>query len=385
MREAPSEAQGPQQPPATVSVETIKAMPLEVSDVFPGRVAPLRIAEIRPQVGGIVKRRLFEQGAEVRAGQPLFALNAAPFKAEASMAWAALQRAEAALSRAQVQVARMAPLAQAEAVSQQAYDDAVSQRNQAAADVAQAKATYERRKLDISFATVDAPISGRVDQALQTEGALVSANDAAPMARIVQIDQVYVDLRQPAGSLDLVRRKLATQGGVSRAAAGVPVTVLQGNGEPLAVTGRALFSGMSVDAGTGDVLLRVLVDNPRRVLLPGMFVQARVPLAHYDSALTVPQQAIVRNGGRPAVWTVSSAGQARRVPVTLGELVDRRYRVATGLKAGDRVVLRGAEKLTEGASVMATSADSSSLAATSVEADSPALAPVPTEAATRAR
>ncbi len=349
----------PAAPPA-VTITTVQPETISVSEVFPGRVAALRVAEIRPQVSGIVQRRLFEEGAEVRAGQPLFAINAAPFKAEAKVAAAALQRAEAALARAQQQVDRLAPLAKAEAVSRQSYDDALTARDLAAADVAQARATHERRKLDVAFSTVDAPISGRIDQALQTEGALVAANDSTPMARIVQIDQVYVDVRQPASALSAIRQQLEGTGARGRASAAVPVTVLRSGGEPMDLKARVLFSGMSADMGTGDVLLRVLVENPKRELLPGMFVRARLPMARYDGALRVPQQSVQRGPSGAQVWVLTPANEARLVDVTLGELTDHRYRIASGLRAGDRVVVTGMDRLSAGVKVDLATASAAS-------------------------
>ncbi|PQV46651.1 efflux RND transporter periplasmic adaptor subunit [Paraburkholderia sp. BL21I4N1] len=339
------------QPAPDVAATTVKAAALTLADDLPGRVAAVRVAEIRPQVSGIVQRRLFEQGTEVRAGQPLFQINPAPFKADQDTAAAALQRAEAALARARVQTARLQPLVEADAISRQVYDDAVSQRDQASADVAQARATLARRQLDLKFATVEAPISGRIDQALVTEGALVASGDSTPMARIQQIDQVYVDVRQPAASLEALRDAVLTH--QSGSGGGLPAAVLRDNGEPYGVTGRILFSGVNVDPGTGDVLLRVLVDNPKRQLLPGMFVRARIPRAHYADALTVPQQAVVRAEGKPRIWTLDASGHAHLAPVELGELVERRYRIQSGLKAGQKIVVEGMERLAEGVAVSA--------------------------------
>ncbi|KVZ30109.1 RND transporter [Burkholderia multivorans] len=340
-------------PPTPVAAMTLTASRLDVTEDLPGRVAAVRIAEIRPQVSGIVQRRLFEQGTEVRTGQPLFQINPAPFKAEVDTAAAALQRAQAALERAKVQTARFKPLVEADAISRQVYDDAVSQRDQAAADVAQARATLARRQLDLKFATVEAPIAGRIDQALVTEGALVSSSDSQPMARIQQIDQVYVDVRQPAASLEALRGALAAQPQASDAN-GVPVDVLRADDSRYDVTGRMLFSGVNVDPGTGDVLVRVLVDNPKRELLPGMYVRARIPRAHYDHALTVPQQAIVRAGGKPQVWVLDAKGTAHLKAVEVGELSNRNYRIKSGLQAGQKVVVEGMERLAEGASVAAS-------------------------------
>ncbi|RIA18755.1 multidrug efflux system membrane fusion protein [Ectopseudomonas oleovorans] len=334
---APEQAQAGA--PLQVSVLTLQAHELAVSEDLPARVAAVRSAEIRAQVGGIVQRRLFEQGAEIKAGAVLFQINPAPFKAEADSAAAALQRAEATLARARVQAARLISLVQAEAVSRQVYDDAVALREQAAADVAQARATLARRKLDLQFASVEAPIAGRIDQALVSEGALVSPTDATPLARIQQIDQVYVDVRQSASRLEALRQQAGS------AAQELNVDILGSDGKPLGMRGRILFSGIEVDAGTGDVLLRVLVENPQRRLLPGLYVQARIPRAHYPAALSVPQQAVTRTAGQASVWVVDAQGQVQPVPIELGELVERHYRVVSGLSAGQQVVVEGIERL----------------------------------------
>lgn len=345
----PSQTAEEGMPPARVTVMTLAPTELVVDEDLPGRVAALRTAEIRPQVSGILQRTLFSQGAEIQAGTALFQINPAPFKAEVETAAAALQRARAVLDRARIQAERLAPLVRAEAVSRQVYDDAVSQREQAAADVAQAQAVLARRQLDLRFATVEAPISGRIDQTLVSEGALVTSTDASPMATLQQIDQVYVDVRQSAASLERLREALEARGGPGDG--GLPVQILGSSGKPYGLHARILFSGINVDAGTGDVLLRVLVDNPERRLLPGMFVRARVVRAHYPAALAVPQQAVVRAGEAASVWVIDEQQQAKRIAVELGELVDRRYRIAAGLGAGQRVVVEGIERLEEGAAV----------------------------------
>lgn len=346
-----SAEQEAQAAPAQVSVMTLTAQALDVSEDLPGRVAALRSAEIRPQVSGIVQRRLFEQGADVKAGAALFQIDAAPFAAEVQTAAAALKRAQAVLSRARIQAERPQPLVSAEAVSQQVYDDAASLREQAAADVAQAEAVLARKRLDLKFATVSAPIAGRVDQAQVSEGALVASTDTTPMATVQQVDQVYVDVRESATRLERWRHALGSQ--LAPGADGVPVEVLDSSGKAYGLSGRILFSGISVDAGTGNLLLRIQVDNPNRQLLPGMYVLARVPRAHYAAALSVPQQAVLRRDGQASVWVLGEGEQVRRVPVELGELVARRYRIASGLSAGQRVVIEGLERLEEGAAVNA--------------------------------
>lgn len=343
---APQEQEAPA--PPQVSVLTLTGRELVISEDLPARVAALRSADIRAQISGIVQRRLFEQGAEISAGTMLFQINPAPFKADVDSAAAALQRAEAVLARARIQIDRLQPLLRTDAISRQTYDDAVSQRDQAAADVAQARATLARHQLNLQFASVEAPIAGRIDQALVSEGALVSPTDATPMARIQQIDQVYVDVRQPASVLESLRQQAGST------APELAVEILGSNGTPLGMQGRILFSGIEVDAGTGDVLLRVLVDNPERRLLPGLYVQARIPRARYANALTVPQQAVVRTSGQTSVWVLDDQGQAQLVPVNTAELVNSQYRIASGLSAGQQVVIEGIDRLTPGVQVIAS-------------------------------
>ncbi len=343
---APQEQEAPALP--QVSVLTLTGRELVISEELPARVAALRSADIRAQISGIVQRRLFEQGAEISAGTVLFQINPAPFKADVDSAAAALQRAEAVLARARIQIDRLKPLLRTDAISRQTYDDAISQRDQAAADVAQARATLARHQLNLQFASVEAPIAGRIDQALVSEGALVSPTDATPMARIQQIDQVYVDVRQPASVLESLRQQAGST------APELAVEILGSNGTPLGMQGHILFSGIEVDAGTGDVLLRVLVDNPERRLLPGLYVQARIPRARYANALTVPQQAVARTSGQTSVWVVDGQGQAQLVPVNTAELVNNQYRIASGLSAGQQVVIEGIDRLTPGVQVTAS-------------------------------
>lgn len=338
-------------PPARVSVVTLEPVRLELTEDLPARVVPFQVAEIRPQISGIVQRRLFEQGTDVSAGQPLFEINPAPFRAEVETAEAALQKAEAELAHARSQSARLESLVRGQSVSRQAYDDAVSNSQQAAAEVAQARATLSRRRLDLEFSTVVSPIAGRIDQALVTEGALVASSDSTPMARVQQIDKVYVDVQRSASSLDSLQDAMAAQPSLD---SGLPVTILGSNGTPYDVTGHLLFSGINVDTSTGDILLRVLVDNPERRLLPGMFVRARVPYASYGAALTVPQQSVVRIGGKPYVWLIGAGDKAVMVSVELGELANGRYRVKTGVTEGQKVVVEGIERLADGGEVSAT-------------------------------
>ena len=332
-------------PAPRVSVVTAGPRMVQRDDELPGRVAAVRTAQIRAQVGGIVQRRLFEQGAEVSAGQPLFQIDPAAFRADVDSALAALQRSEAALARSRVQSQRLHALAAAQAVSQQQRDDADAEYVQARAAVNEARAILARRQLDLRYATVSAPIAGRIDQALVTEGALVGVADAEPMAVVQQIDQVYVDVRQPAAQLASLQRSAAGRGEL-------PVTIIGPAGQPLAERGQLLFSGINVDARTGDVILRVLVGNPHRQLLPGMYVRARVPRGAPATALTVPQQAVLRSaGGQAYAWVIANDGKAVIRTLEVDGSVDRQWLVRTGLKAGERVVVEGQERLQEGVAV----------------------------------
>lgn len=328
--------------PAAVEVTAAVATsgPVQLTDDLPGRVLAFRTAEIRPQVGGIVQRKLFTEGAMVRAGQPLFQINAAPFRAEAESAAAALQRARAVRDRSRVQVQRLEPLLAADAVSRQAYDDADAALAQAEADVAAAQAALNRRRLDVSFATITAPISGQIGASAITEGALVGAADTTALATIQQINQVYIDVRQPAARLEHLRGA-----GQSQAA----VEILDADGKPTGLTGRLLFSEVNVDPATGDLAVRVLVDNASNRLLPGMFVRARLPRGAEQVVARVPQQAVVRQGGQATVMVLSadSKGAVAR-PVQLGDVVDGQYVVLSGVKAGERILVEGQDRVVPG-------------------------------------
>lgn len=339
--------QQPPPPPPEVSVIKVGPGAVEIADELPGRVVAYRVAEIRPQVSGIIQRRLFEQGSEVREGQPLFQINPAPFRADAGSAAAAVKRAEATLARARTQQQRLAPLVGSDAISGQDYDDAVATRDQAAADLAQARAELDRRRVDLGFATIRSPISGRIDQAVLTEGGLASSSDTNPLATVQQIDRVYVDVRQPATRLEALRA--AARKGAGNA--GAPVDIILGEGRVHAVKGRLLFSGISVDPGTGEVIARVEVPNADRTLLPGMFVRARLPRLAQADAIMVPLQAIAHMGDQTSVNIVDAAGKVQTRKVVLGDEKDGKVIVESGLKPGDVVMVEGQDRVQRGAKV----------------------------------
>lgn len=325
--------------PQPVEVLTLRVAPRAVTatDELPGRVVAFRTAEIRPQVGGILRRRLFEQGAAVRAGQLLFEISPAPLRADADLASATLQKAATAYARARTQAARLRPLVAADAISRQSYDDAVAARDQAAAELAEARATLRRRRIDLGFARVTSPIAGRIGAANLTEGALVTAGDATALATVQQIDRVYVDVRQPAERYAALRAAGGAAGGVE---------ILSASGVVHPVKGRILFSGIAVDPATGDALVRVEVANPGERLLPGMFVRARLPRAPMPDALTVPQQAVTHaDDGAAQLAVVDSQDRAHLRRVRLGPIVAGRYVVLSGLHPGEVVIVEGQDRV----------------------------------------
>ena len=340
-------------PPALVTIMVLKPEAVTLVDELPGRVSAYRTAEIRPQVGGIVEKRLFDQGTEVTVGQPLFQIAAATFKADVQVADAALQRAQASLYLSKRKFDRASQLLPNRSISLEAYDNASTELSQAKASVAEAQATLDRRQLDLDFATVRAPISGRIGPALVTEGALVAAANASPLATIQQIDQVYVDVRQPAAQFDVIRDAISS--GLLDASAKQKVEVLSASGKPYPVTGEALFSDINVDPGTGNVTVRVLVPNPGRILLPGMYVRAKLPRGVRKNALLIPQEAIVRDAtGKAQLLVVGADSLATRRDVELGEVLHGRYIITAGVKPGEIVIAQGQDRVTEGVPVQAT-------------------------------
>lgn len=332
--------------PAEIVVLTTIVTPaaVTVADDLPGRVVAFRTAEIRPQVGGIVQRRLFEQGAMVREGQPLFQINPAPYRADSDTAQATLQKASAAFERAHAQAGRLKALVAADVISRQSYDDVVAVREQAAAEVAEARATLRRRQLDVSFSRITAPISGRIGATNVTEGALVATSDLNPLATVQQIDRVYVDVRQPAERFAALR------------AAGSAVAIAEiilASGQVHPIKGKILFSGIAVDPTTGDALVRVEVDNPGERLLPGMFVRARLPRTTLPAALTLPQQAITRDAnGAPQVSIVDLQDRVHLRRIKLGDIVNGRYLILSGLKPGEKVIVEGQDRVQPGTPVL---------------------------------
>lgn len=340
---AQQEAAAPEAAAPLVSVAILQAKSITVWDELPARVSAFRTAEIRPQVSGLIVKRLFEEGTEVKKGQALFALDATSYAADVASAEATLQKARAVFQQTTAEFERADALKASNNISDQAYDLASSQHAQGAADVAQAEAALKKANLSLDLATIKAPIHGQIGAAAVGEGMLAEATSTTSLATIQQIGSVHIDIRQPASRLEHLR-SLERSGGLKEAGT-IPIEILAGEGDDGVIAARALFSDISVDEGTGNVRLRAEADNADRRLLPGMYVRARVPRGTYPDAVSVPQQAVVRDTlGVPSVFVVTD-GKATPTQVTLGELVEGRYIVMSGLKAGDSIVVEGQDKL----------------------------------------
>jgi len=336
--------------PAMVNVVTLATAPVFQEQTFPGRVAAFRIAQIRPQVNGIITEMKFNQGSELVPGQALFQIDPAPFKADVNSAAASLQKAQVSYRQLQAKVSRLAKIRHSGAVSDQDYEEALSAAEQAKASISEARAILERKQLDLSYSTVKSPIGGRVDQNFITEGALVSASDSQALATVQQIDKVYVDVRQPASQINMLQ---AATGNLAGGENATSVAVMSADGTPYSNQAQILFTGVSVDTSTGDVVMRLQVDNADRTLLPGMYVQAKISRLLEQNGLVAPREAVVRTGDKTYVW-LNDEGKAKSVEVETGEAIGSDLWIKNGLKAGDQLVIKGISRLQEGMSLHLT-------------------------------
>ncbi|HWU98066.1 MAG TPA: efflux RND transporter periplasmic adaptor subunit [Oxalicibacterium sp.] len=338
-------------PPTEVAVVTIKPAPLGVTTEMPGRLEASRVAEVRARVPGIVLKRTFREGSDVKAGATLFLIDPAQFQANYNSAEAAVQRAEATLLQAQLKAQRYKPLVATNAVSKQEYDDVVAIEKQATADLASAKAARETAKLSLGYATVTSPIAGRVGRELVTEGALVGQGDATPLTVVQQIDPVYVNMTQSSTEVLQLRRAMASGQLKSAGKDQLKVTLITEDGQEYQHAGKLLFSDLTVDASSGAVTLRAEFPNPERLLLPGMYVRARVEQAVDEKAITVPQQAVSQTPGGSAVMVVGADGKVAARPVKTGSANNDSWVITDGLKEGDQVIVEGLQKVQPGATV----------------------------------
>jgi membrane fusion protein (multidrug efflux system) len=341
--------------PVPVTVVTLHAEPVMLVRELPGRSNAYRVAEVRPQVNGIVAKRLFTEGGIVQAGQPLYQLDDATYRADEQSARANLARAQATLATAELNARRSAGLTKIDAVSRQ--DDEATQAAllQARADVQAAQAAANRAVVLLGYARITSPISGRIGKSSVTEGALVTANQDAPLATVQQLDPIYVDVTQ--SSAELLELRKAVAAGKLTGAAHVPVTILLEDGTRYAHDGRLAFSDVTVDPATGSYLLRVVVSNPDHLLLPGMYVRAVVSNGVRREGILVPQQAVQRDPkGNTSAFVVTTDGKVESRPVRVSQTVGDRWLVEDGLAAGDRVVVEGLQKIRPGLPVQPTEA-----------------------------
>jgi membrane fusion protein (multidrug efflux system) len=339
-------------PPAEVGVVTVTPGDVGLVTELPGRLEASRVAQVRARAAGIVLQRLFREGSDVRAGQPLFRIDPAPYAAASASARAALARAQANLGQAAALAERYKPLVEANAVSKQEYANAVAAEKQAEADVAASRAAVQTAQINLGYASVTAPISGRIGRALVTEGALVGQGEATPLAMIQQIHPMYVNFTQPAADVLKLRRALA-QGQLKRAAgtdsALVHVVLEDGSEHPN--PGRLLFSDLSVDPTSGQITLRAEVPNANGALLPGLYVRVRLEQAKAGNAVLLPQQAVSRSAQGDSVMVVGADGKVSPRPIKVGGEQGGQWVVLEGLKTGEQVMVDGFQKLRPGAAV----------------------------------
>ena len=341
--------QDEKQPVAQVRVETLQLQPLAISTELSGRILAPRTAEVRARVAGVVLKRVYREGSDVKQGDVLFLIDPAPFKADYDSARATLAKAEATLYQARLQEQRYRQLVDDKAVSRQDYDNARAAFLQADAAVAEAKAALERARLNLGYATVTAPISGRIGRALVTEGALVGQNETTPLATIQQLDPIHADVTQSTRELTALRRALRA-GELQQAGDGqARATLIQDDGSAYPLPGKLLFSDISVDPSTNQITLRSEFPNPDLDLLPGSYVRVRLEQAVQPKGLSVPQRAILRDSaGVPKVLVVDAQSRISERQVVLGNAQGDRWPVTEGLAPGERVVVEGLQHVKPG-------------------------------------
>ncbi|MGB8398656.1 efflux RND transporter periplasmic adaptor subunit [Bradyrhizobium sp.] len=336
-------------PEPDVSIVTVKPQPRAMVRELPGRIAPTRIADVRPRVSGIIVERTFRQGSEVKAGDPLYRIDPLPFEVEVQSTEAALAKARALLEQASQHARRIATLTSQRAAPESENEKAIAIQRQAEAEVEGRKADVARARLNLDYSTICAPIGGVVGAALVSEGALVVQNDTSSLATIQQLDPIYADFTQSISELNHLRRAFET-GELDRISPdAMKVRLMMDDGTVYPILGKLLFSDAKVDAHTGQVTLRGEFPNPKRELLPGMYVRVLIEQGIDTDAVAVPQQAIQRNGGGGSeVFVVRDDNRVAVQPVRTGSLQDGQWFVTEGLKAGDKVVVEGFQKFAAG-------------------------------------
>ena len=340
------------QAPVEVGVVAIHPTTITLTRELPGRTTPFRVAEVRARVNGIVQKRLFAEGSDVKEGQKLFLIDPAAYQAALDGAKAALARAEATLANARVVAARHADLIKNNVVSQQDHDNAQAGLKTAEADVASARAAEQRARIDLGFTTVTAPVSGRIGRSAVTEGAYAQAAQATLLATVQQIDPIYVDLTQSADDVLRLRRDLES-GKLQGAGKGqAKVRLVTDDGREYPQAGSLQFTDVTVDPGTGSIVLRALFPNPKGELLPGMFVRARLEEGVSPQALLVPQVGVTRDQkGLPVALVVNAERKVERRQIVTDRAIGTSWLVTDGIKPGDQVIVEGVQKVRPGSLV----------------------------------
>ncbi|WP_227656529.1 MULTISPECIES: efflux RND transporter periplasmic adaptor subunit [Acetobacteraceae] len=335
----------PAPPPQSVAVMTLhrQSVPLETS--LPGRTDAYEQAQIRPQVSGVLVSRTFEEGKDVQAGQPLYQIYIAPFQAAYDQARGRLMEAQASAIRAHAQLKRYKALVGPRAISRQEYDNALATARQADAEVVQAQAAVETAQVNLNYTHVQSPIDGRIGRTLYTAGTLVTANQSTPIAVVTRLDPIYVDVNLAAEDMIRLRRELAS-GQLERNGSEAAVTLELPDGSTYGQTGQLKLSEVTVDPGTGTLVMRAVMPNPDKLLLPGMFVHAHIKEGSDPNALLLPQVGVQRTPkGEPYVMVVDGQNHVHLRMVGLGQTVGARWMVTRGLKDGERVIVEGLQKV----------------------------------------
>ena len=342
-------------PPAAgtpvLGVMTVHAQPVELQTELPGRTSPYQIADVRPQVNGIIKARNFREGSDVKSGQVLYQINPASYQAAYDSSVAALAKAEASVRTARLKASRYKELVAIKAVSQQDYDDAVASLGEAEADVGSARANVQTSRINLDYAKVDAPISGRIGKSSVTAGALVTASQTTALTTIQQLDPIYVDVTQSSTAW-LNLKEALTNGELQKSGNGAKVRLILENGRTYAQEGTLQFSDVTVNQDTGAITLRAVFPNPGTVLLPGMYVRAVLQEGVRQQGLLVPQQAVSRDGaGKPQALVVNAQGVVELRALVTDRAIGDQWLVSSGLKEGDQLVVDGVQRATPGAKV----------------------------------
>ncbi|TKV10562.1 efflux RND transporter periplasmic adaptor subunit [Citrobacter sp. wls619] len=337
-----------------VTVHVVESAPLAVTTELPGRTTSFRIAEVRPQVSGIVLKRNFTEGSDVEAGQSLYQIDPATYQADYDSAKGELAKSEAAAAIAHLTVKRYIPLVGTKYISQQEYDQAIADARQADASVTAAKAAVESARINLAYTKVTSPISGRIGKSNVTEGALVTNGQATELATVQQLDPIYVDVTQ--SSNDFMRLKQSIeQGSLHKDSTSSAVELVMENGQSYPLKGSLQFSDVTVDESTGSITLRAVFPNPQHTLLPGMFVRARIDEGVQPNAILVPQQGVTRTPrGDATVMVVNDKSQVESRAVVAAQAIGDKWLISDGLKPGDKVIVSGLQKARPGVQVKAT-------------------------------